>query len=138
MPAASPTTVTPLWIRAFLTMLLALGVVAISLCHPHAASSDDSVASPTAVGHAAEHVADSPDAAHTHEHDSCGESAGVLSDQRVGSLSASALLGFGVFAFIGPFLPSPRPVAGHRAPRHHRALPLGGTRALVSLCVRRV
>lgn len=119
-------------------MLVALGVVAISLCHPHAAPSDAAVISPIAVDHAAEHAMDSSAAMQADEHDACGESADVLSDQRGGSLSASALLGFGVFAFVGPFLPTPRPVAGHRAPWYHRALPLGGTRALVSLCVRRV
>lgn len=119
-------------------MLLALGVVAISLCHPHAAPADDGVASPIGYSQAAEHVTASSDTAHSHEHDACDDSADVLSDQRVGSLSASALLGFGVFAFVGPFLPSPRPIPGRRAPWYHRALPLGGTRALVSLCVRRV
>ncbi|WP_435107096.1 hypothetical protein [Nocardiopsis synnemataformans] len=138
MPTASPTSMTPLWIRAVLTMLLALGVVAISLCHPHAASAADGVASPVGSSQAAEHVMGSSDTAHGHEDDACDDSADVLSDQRVGSLSASALLGFGVFAFVGPLLPSPRRVVGHRAPWYHRVLPLGGTRALVSLCVRRV
>ncbi|MDE3724009.1 hypothetical protein PWG71_21680 [Nocardiopsis sp. N85] len=80
----------------------------------------------------------SSDTVHSHEHDACDDGADVLSDQRVGSLSASTLLGSGVFAFVGPLLPSPRPVAGHRAPWYQRTLPLGGTRALVSLCVRRV
>jgi len=73
---------------------------------------------------------------HGEEH--CDESGSVLADQRTGSLSASVLLGLGVFAFVGlPVLP-PRPTPAPQTRQRHRVLPLGGTRALVCLCVRRV
>jgi hypothetical protein len=135
---ATATTMRPLRTRAALVVLSALGLVAVLLCHPHAAPSEASVASPPAAGGTAAHAAPVPDAPHADGHGTCDEDADVVADQRGGSLSASALLGLGVFAFAGPLLPAPRPVGGHRPPRRRRGLSLAGTRALVSLCVRRV
>ncbi|GAB3724209.1 hypothetical protein [Nocardiopsis oceani] len=115
-------------------MLLALGVAVVSLCHTDAAPHEVSVAAVVTSDQNDAEVL-SP-AAQDEEH--CDE-AGLLADQRTGSLSASILLGLGVFAFAGlPVLP-PRVTPVSRSARWpHRVLPLGGTRALVSLCVRRV
>ncbi|MBB5494567.1 hypothetical protein [Nocardiopsis metallicus] len=114
-------------------MLLVLGVAVVSLCHTDAAPYEGSVSAAVVSEQADAHG--SPHAERDEGH--CDET-DVLADQRTGSLSASLLLGLGFFAFPGlPVLP-PKVTPLPRSARSHRVLPLGGTRALVSLCVRRV
>ncbi|MFD6951217.1 MULTISPECIES: hypothetical protein [unclassified Nocardiopsis] len=138
MPTAVPKAAPRLWTRVVLVVLLALGVVALSLCHTDAVPHGRTVASVAASGHGGEETASSASsAAHDHE-EHCDEAGSVLVDQRTGSLSASVLLGMGVFAFVGLPVPAPTSRPLPRSARRRRTLPLGGTRALVSLCVRRV
>ncbi len=118
-----------------LVVLLALGVAAVSLCHTDAVPHGSTVSAAVSSGHGAEETHSST----AHEHEAhCDEAGAVLADQRTGSLSASVLLGLGVFAFVGLPVPAPKSRPLPRSARRHRTLPLGGTRALVSLCVRRV
>ncbi|GAA1080642.1 hypothetical protein GCM10009642_17840 [Nocardiopsis metallicus] len=120
-----------------LVVLLALGVAALSLCHTDAVPQGGAVSAAPTLGDGSEETASAASAAHDHE-EHCDEAGSVLGDQRAGSLSASLLLGMGVFAFLGLPVLTPRPTLVQRSSKGHRTLPLGGTRALVSLCVRRV
>lgn len=133
LPKAAPR----LWSRAVLALLLILGVVVLSLCHTAVAPHGDSVSATATSVQTYGSTTASPDV-HGEEHGHCDEGSTPLADQRTGSLSASALLGLGIFAFVGlPVFP-PRLTSTPARAERRRALPLGGTRALVSLCVRRV
>ena len=115
-------------------MLLVLGVAAVSLCNTEAAARGSVVSAPIVSVQGEAETA--PSSAHGEGH--CDEAATVLADQRTGSLSSSVLLGLGVFAFVPLPVLRLRPSPAPRTSRRHPVLPLGGSRALVSLCVRRV
>lgn len=140
MPTATPNALLRLCIRAALAVLLATGMAVLSLCHTGTVPSGaTAVVSHVHTDGTATEGDITSGTTHEGEHDSCDESGSPIADQRAGGLSVSALLGLGVFAFAGLRLLPPRPTTGLVAPvRHSCALPLGGTRALVSLCVRRM
>lgn len=120
-------------------MLLVLGVAALSLCYNGAVSSGNSVPEVVVSGPGGGETASSAHAHERHEHGGhCDETGSVSADQRTGSLSVSALLGMGVFAFVGFSVTGPGLHTLPRSARRRRTLPLGGTRALLVLCVRRV
>lgn len=131
VPIAVSAAAPRLWTRVVLVVLLALGLAATALCHTEAAPRGSAVSAAPDLGDGGEERTSGT----AHEHD---EAEPVLVDQRAGSLSASLLLGMGVFAFLGLPVLTLRPTPVQRSPKGHRTLPLGGTRALVSLCVRRV
>ncbi|GAA1115471.1 hypothetical protein NE857_25995 [Nocardiopsis exhalans] len=115
------------------TLLLALGLAVVALCHTDAAQHQGAASAAVVAEQVDAHGG--PLAEHHEGH--CDET-DVLADQRSGTVSASLLLGLAFFAFPGlPVLP-PRLTPLSRSARAHRVLPLGGTRALLSLCVRRV
>ena len=120
-------------------MLLVLGAVALPLCYTDAASPGNGLSTAVVSDRSVAETTSSVHAYQAYEHGGhCKETGSVATDQRTGSLSASDLLGMGIFAFVG--LPVPGPVLRvlPRPARRLRTLPLGGTRALLLLCVRRV
>lgn len=68
----------------------------------------------------------------------CQASNSAVADQRGGTFLGPLLLGFGVLGFLRLPLPVRHPSSVSLAHRYHKTPPLGGVRALVSLCVRRV
>ena len=127
------------WGRGVLIVLLVLGVAALSLCSTGVVSSGNGVSTAVVSSQNVEETTSSVYAHKAYEHGGhCDETGSLAADQRTGSLSASALLGMGVFAFVGLPVPGPALRALPRSARRCRTLPLGGTRALLALCVRRV
>jgi len=136
---AAPKVAPRLWVRAVLIVLLVLGAVALPLCYTDAASPGNGLSTAVVSDRSVAETTSSVHAYQAYEHGGhCEETGSVATDQRTGSLSASDLLGMGIFAFVG--LPVPGPVLRvlPRSARRLRTLPLGGTRALLLLCVRRV
>lgn len=110
MPAALVTASLRLRNRAVFVVLLPLGLALVSRCHTEAGHH----AAPVSAVAASDQANQAETAAHAdhvpHEDRHCDESGTVLADQRTDSLSASVLLGLGVFAFVGlPVLP-PHPM----------------------------
>ncbi|MYR31456.1 hypothetical protein GTW20_04040 [Nocardiopsis alba] len=116
------------------SVLLALGVILISLCHPW---EDEPLSfGPPPVASAEAQAVPPASMASIDEH--CQESDGAVADQRGGSAIGPLLLGFGLLGFLRLPLPERSPSRVTLARRRHATPRLGGVRALISLCVRRV
>lgn len=129
-----PKTAPRSWMTTAFAVLLAFGVMVIFLCHPW---EKETVALVSVKAGAAEaHQSESFAGSGIDEH--CQESNSAVADQRGSSSLSPLLLGFGVLGFFRLPHPPRHPSGVSLARRSHKTPPLGGVRALVSLCVRRV
>ncbi|MCK9871396.1 hypothetical protein MRI28_17420 [Nocardiopsis dassonvillei] len=125
-----------LWMTTAVSLLLVVGAVLISLCHPweREAAPVGSIAAEASQEQEHQASAPGPEAVDGH----CGETGKNVADQRGGSLLGTVLLSCGVLGFLRLPLPSRTPSSTMRTHWWRTLLPLGGVRALVSLCIRRV